>query len=394
MKTLNIVYLTTYIDEELEYALKLPLYPAGLSKKQQLLSILSDHSVSVVFVSMFTRMRLRGSNNLDKRLSRHANLIVPYFFMLPILNYIVNPFITYRVLVKLWREQKIDCIILYNCVFESSVPVYIFNKIHKTKIVCQYEDGWTVSGKWTKLWLYKLSHGLINKISSGVIANSRNFLEIVNNKKYFIFRGSLKFSQLSETKLTNSKNKTSALFVSSIDEIRGTQLLIDFFNETSNEYIIKNFSFMITGRGDKSIMKSLDASVKKFNSNGGDATYYGYVSHKDLQKLYQKAGILLALQDPSLKFSKYCFPSKIFEYYQYNRPIVTTRISDLDSDDFFNLNFIDYSIESLSLILIEIRKNYYHYVKINDNNNTKLSSLFSVEKNRQGINSFLEGLYE
>ena len=87
-------------------------------------------------------------------------------------------------------------------------------------------------------------------------------------------------------------------------------------------------------------------------------------------------------------------PSKIFEYYQYNRPIVTTRISDLDSDDFFNLNFIDYSIESLSLILIEIRKNYYHYVKINDNNNTKLSSLFSVEKNRQGINSFLEGLYE
>jgi hypothetical protein len=394
MKSLNIVYLTTYIDEELENSLGLPFFPAGLSKKQQLISILSDHTVSVVFVSMFTRMRLRGGNNLDRRLSPHANLVVPYFFMLPVLNYIINPIITYKTLVKLWREQEVDCIILYNCVFENSVPVYFFNKIYKTKVVCQYEDGWVVSGKWTKLWLYKLSHNLINKISSGVIANSRNFLEIVNNKKYFIFRGSLKFSQLNKIKSTNFKNKTNVLFASSIDEIRGVQLLMNFFNQIHDEYIIKNFSFMITGRGDKSIMKSLKESVYKFNSNGGDAIYCGYVSRKDLQKLYQEADILLALQDPSLKFSRYCFPSKIFEYYQYNHPIVTTNISDLDSNDFFNLNFIDYSIESLSSKLIEIRDNFNHYVKSNDQNNTRLNKLFSVEKNRQGINDFLKDLYE
>ena len=151
---------------------------------------------------------------------------------------------------------------------------------------------------------------------------------------------------------------------------------------------------MITGRGDKSIMKSLKESVYKFNSNGGDAIYCGYVSRKDLQKLYQEADILLALQDPSLKFSRYCFPSKIFEYYQYNHPIVTTNISDLDSNDFFNLNFIDYSIESLSSKLIEIRDNFNHYVKSNDQNNTRLNKLFSVEKNRQGINDFLKDLYE
>ena len=73
---------------------------------------------------------------------------------------------------------------------------------------------------------------------------------------------------------------------------------------------------------------------------------------------------------------------------------MTTNISDLDSNDFFNLNFIDYSIESLSSKLIEIRDNFNHYVKSNDQNNTRLNKLFSVEKNRQGINDFLKDLYE
>jgi hypothetical protein len=396
MKLLKIVYLATYIDEELEDVLDLPLFPAGLAKKKQLIDILTDHIVDVIFVSMFTRMRFKSQKKIIKRLSNHARLIVPLFITFPLLNYLINPILTYRALVNVNKERKTDVIILYNCVYENVLPAYIFKITHGTKLICQYEDSWFLTSKWPKSIIYKISHWLGLHATNAVIINCTNFLKILKKNHYYIFRGTVTQKiELKNNKFqVRTKKRLNVVFSSGIDKIRGSILLIDFFNNVNDKETFERFNFIVTGRGSEKIMKDMKIAVDKFKSIGGSAKYLGYVSNLKLKSIYHHADIFLALQNPHLRFSEYCFPSKIFEYYQYNVPIITTKISDLSNKDFINLNFIEFSIRSLKKTLNKVYVNYKIIKKNNSTNQERISNMYSIDKNRVGINRFLKILNE
>ncbi len=167
-------------------------------------------------------------------------------------------------------------------------------------------------------------------------------------------------------------------------------ILIKLFSSIDDQSIIKNIDFNITGTGDANMILKLEKSIALYIKKGGYAKYHGYVDSNILNKLYSNANILLALQKPDGKFSKYCFPSKVFEFYRYNKPIITTNISDLDDTSFFNLNFIDYDIDSLSNTINDIMLNFQDFKKLNENNSELIGKLYSTEKNQQKMNRFLK----
>jgi len=389
----KIIYLTTYLDESLSKRLALPFFPAGLKKKKQLIELLniSGYISEIIFVSSFSRFSKLYSKSFNFKQNKN-NFHFPLFFYFPILNYLFNPIFVLFKLLKLNKEKKIDFLILYNSVYENVLAVLIFKKILRinTKVIIQFEDGWVSNSTGFRKLIYYFSHRIGEFVADAAIVNSNNMTNVFSSNKYFLFRGITELREFNALK--KNVSEFNVLFTSNIDSTRGIDLLINLFNKYKGVEKLDHFNFQITGFGDNEKVKQLLLSIKYFNSIGGNATYYGYVSNNELAILYEKSHVLLALQNPNLNFSKYCFPSKIMEYYNYNKPIITTNISDLKSDEFINLKFIEYNHDSLLSCLNDHYFNYKRYYNLNKSNNKEMYKNFSKIEYSKKLKKFINRL--
>ena len=393
MENKKIIYLTTYLDESLSKRLALPFFPAGLKKKKQLIELLniSGYISEIIFVSSFSRFSKLYSKSFNFKQNKN-NFHFPLFFYFPILNYLFNPIFFLFKLLKLNKEKKIDFLILYNSVYENVLAVLIFKKILRinTKVIIQFEDGWVSNSTGFRKLIYYFSHRIGEFVADAAIVNSNNMTNVFSSNKYFLFRGITELREFNALK--KNVSEFNVLFTSNIDSTRGIDLLINLFNKYKGVEKLDHFNFQITGFGDNEKVKQLLLSIKYFNSIGGNATYYGYVSNNELAILYEKSHVLLALQNPNLNFSKYCFPSKIMEYYNYNKPIITTNISDLKSDEFINLKFIEYNHDSLLSCLNDHYFNYKRYYNLNKSNNKEMYKNFSKIEYSKKLKKFINRL--
>ena len=393
MENKKIIYLTTYLDESLSKRLALPFFPAGLKKKKQLIELLniSGYISEIIFVSSFSRFSKLYSKPFNFKQNKN-NFHFPLFFYFPILNYLFNPIFVLFKLLKLNKEKKIDFLILYNSVYENVLAVLIFKKILRinTKVIIQFEDGWISNSTGFRKLIYYFSHRIGEFVADAAIVNSNNMTNVFSSNKYFLFRGITELREFNALK--KNVSEFNVLFTSNIDSTRGIDLLINLFYKYKGVEKLDHFNFQITGFGDNEKVKQLLLSIKYFNSIGGNATYYGYVSNNELAILYEKSHVLLALQNPNLNFSKYCFPSKIMEYYNYNKPIITTNISDLKSDEFINLKFIEYNHDSLLSCLNDHYFNYKRYYNLNKSNNKEMYKNFSKIEYSKKLKKFINSL--
>ena len=393
MQNKKIIYLTTYLDESLSKRLALPFFPAGLKKKKQLIELLniSGYISEIIFVSSFSRFSKLYSKPFNFKQNKN-NFHFPLFFYFPILNYLFNPIFVLFKLLKLNKEKKIDFLILYNSVYENVLAVLIFKKILRinTKVIIQFEDGWISNSTGFRKLIYYFSHRIGEFVADAAIVNSNNMTNVFSSNKYFLFRGITELREFNALK--KNMSEFNVLFTSNIDSTRGIDLLINLFYKYKGVEKLDHFNFQITGFGDNEKVKQLLLSIKHFNSIGGNATYYGYVSNNELAILYEKSHVLLALQNPNLNFSKYCFPSKIMEYYNYNKPIITTNISDLKSDEFINLKFIEYNQHSLLSCLNDHYFNYERYYNLNKSNNKEMYKNFSKIEYSKKLKKFINRL--
>jgi glycosyltransferase involved in cell wall biosynthesis len=385
----NIAYLTTYLDDRLSKAFSLPYSIAGQKKKDGMIEILKDHCVTIFFVSMFSRVPGKLFSRSLYRKNRNT-IIIPGFFTIPIINYLFNPLSTTCSLVNAHKKRPIDIIIMYNCTYESAIPSFFMHLIFRVKIVCQYEDGWIFTQKGLKRFIYIVSHFIAQKISNGVIINTINFLDIFPKKNFLIFRGSINAIEIPKKTKDIRKRRIKILFSSTLDHIRGADLLIDFFLNTEDETITSQASFLITGTGDPLLADELMRAIDCYNMKGGEAVFCGLLNDEEMLNILNTSDIMLALQNPDYVFSKYCFPSKIFDYYSCNKPIISTKISDLQESEFTNLSFIDYTSESLAMKIKQLIANLSHYLSLNKHNSERLFEMHSVNKNISKVNDFLE----
>lgn len=384
----NIVYLTTYLNSDISRDLDLPFSSAGLKKKNQLIDLLIPLScIEVIFVSSFTRID-RFASMPKSIFCNGVRVNFPVVFYFLGLNYILNPVFTALKLLEINRRNSIDIVICYNAVYESIVSAFIYTKIFrkKAKIIVQYEDGFIYNTSFFKRGIMYFAHILAENTAHSAIINSRRIKEVFRVRDYFIFRG---FSTSTVSTKVEKAQKLNVLFSGSIDNIRGVELLINIFEKGEINSNMKNYNFQITGDGDPSVVKRLCAAIIHFNSIGGSAKYYGFIGRSELHNLYHKGHVLLALQNPNLSFSKYCFPSKVMEYYPYNRPIVTTDISDLRDGDFINLTFIDYDSDDLLQKLLDIRANYDEYLIRSSMNSVYILERYNKTNTERNMDEFL-----
>ena len=84
-----------------------------------------------------------------------------------------------------------------------------------------------------------------------------------------------------------------------------------------------NFELWISGSGNNSFLRSAIKNDKRIK-------FFGLLTSKQLQNAYKKADIFLNPRPVDMFANDISFPSKLFDYLSWNKPIISTCTKSLD----------------------------------------------------------------
>jgi glycosyltransferase involved in cell wall biosynthesis len=128
-------------------------------------------------------------------------------------------------------------------------------------------------------------------------------------------------------KTSINKKKIIFLYTGSFTKYGGIKILLDAIKLIKSN----NFELWISGYGDDNIIKTAE-------KNDSRIKYFGLLLPKKLNSIYQKADIFLNPR-PINEDSNFNFPSKLYEYLVWKKPIISTFTKGL-SPDYKNVLYI------------------------------------------------------
>lgn len=147
----------------------------------------------------------------------------------------------------------------------------------------------------------------------------------VKEKKWMVMEGSinnLEIVELPEITNVNKSYKNIVMYSGGIKKDFGIENLLK-----SMEFLDGNYELWLTGGGD------FVDSVKEHASKDSRIKYYGFLSTRDdLLKLQSQASMFINMRDPNELASKYCFPSKLFEYMLTGKPVLSCRLGGIPEE--------------------------------------------------------------
>ncbi len=142
---------------------------------------------------------------------------------------------------------------------------------------------------------------------------------------FTVMEGSYDASLMADEHIKPSEDKISVMYSGVLDLRYGIKELLDAFSE-----LPENYELWLTGNGN---------AVELINKRAQDDSrikYLGYLpTRKDLLNKQREATMLISTRDPGEEASKYCFPSKIFEYMVSGNPVLSTKIMGIP-DEYFD----------------------------------------------------------
>lgn len=133
-------------------------------------------------------------------------------------------------------------------------------------------------------------------------------------------------------------DKHIVMYSGSIKRGFGIQHLLDAMQLLDNSY-----ELWFTGGGDYADV------VKSYAEHDKRIKFYGILpTTEDLIKLQMQADMLVNMRNPDEPASRYCFPSKLFEYMVSGTPVISCRLGGIP-DEYFN-----YLIEIPELTAVSI----------------------------------------
>ena len=140
-----------------------------------------------------------------------------------------------------------------------------------------------------------------------------------------VMEGSYDPSLLVENENKADDGKISVMYSGVLDLRYGIKELLD-----SMDMLDSNYELWLTGNGNAVPLIEERAKADE------RIKYFGYFpSRLDLLKKQREATMLISTRDPSEPASKYCFPSKIFEYMVSGNPVISTVIDGIP-EEYFN----------------------------------------------------------
>ena len=139
-----------------------------------------------------------------------------------------------------------------------------------------------------------------------------------------VMEGSYDPTLLVEGEKNEDSDKISVMYSGVLDLRYGIKELLD-----AMEMLDDNYELWLTGNGNAVPL------INERAKTDGRIKYFGYFpSRLDLLKKQREATMLISTRDPSEPASRYCFPSKIFEYMVSGNPVLSTVIDGIPEEYF------------------------------------------------------------
>lgn len=156
---------------------------------------------------------------------------------------------------------------------------------------------------------------------------------------WMVMEGSINqndIDSLSYLSIPTQKNKCIVMYSGSIQKGFGIQKLLD-----ATQLLDDSYEFWFTGGGD---YKNV---VREYAERDSRIKYYGFLpSREDVRRLQAQATMLINMRDPEAPASRYCFPSKLFEYMLTGKPVLSFRMGGIPEEYFSYLIGIENSTPS------------------------------------------------
>jgi hypothetical protein len=233
--------------------------------------------------------------------------LVPHLGLFKICNVLFENIQLFCIISK--STNKGDKIWFYNLTI-SNVLAFVLLKCKRRDlfvIVADYEPNFNLfSFKWFLSFLLGKAQGMI--------ALSHNLRSVFKKNTGVINGVNVDLLSAFSNKVSQSVGLAEKAFLYSgaLEDYCGIGLALNVFSQYPDAQLF------ITGRGTK-----ID-KVLEFSRRSNNIHYIGFLSYLQYMDMLQKVTFCLSLRDPGVPFNHYNFPSKIIEFCQLEKIVITT----------------------------------------------------------------------
>lgn len=240
------------------------------------------------------------------------------------LNYILLPvFTTLTVLLMLYRDDY-DHLVFYNYALKTGGPALIGSVVSGVPLYIEYEDG-TVHHEHTVI---RTTARVLNRLCAarlaGALCATATLADLVPTENTVIVRGfpSVGHPETLPDPEFEADGTTVVTFAGRFDHVRGIYPFLSVCESIAATR--DDVSFWICGYGPA--YEDVEARVAELPDA---VTFHGTVPDDEYIQRIVSSDILVNLQDPDARISRYTFPSKLLDFMSAGRVVVSTPVSDV-----------------------------------------------------------------
>lgn len=289
-----------------------PYFPRGpiYVRKREWTRNSNSKDISVSYLNIKYLNHFLRKISLKKEITKWAKELVESDEVVVFVYSLHSPFLAAaKALKRIHKNTKIVTLVL-------DLPQFMDMNMSRLKKVLKAID-------WTSIQKYMKS---VDKY----VLYSKHMAKFLGLKDgtWMVMEGSYDPSLLIDcSNIQKDDSKVSVMYSGVLDLRYGIRELLDAMNLLDD-----NYELWLTGNGNAGPL------IEERAKTDSRIKFYGFLpSREALLKKQHEATMLISTRDPSEEASKYCFPSKLFEYMVSGNPVLSTVIEGIPEEYFSHL---------------------------------------------------------
>jgi len=242
-----------------------------------------------------------------------------------VVNYLLNSLLTTFFTLYVSGDSY-DGTIFYNFRLDTCLPAFATQSLCGIPAVIQYEDGHFVGGDRIFHQISHLLQSVFRSKARGGLCTNIHLADRLQTSNVKIVRGRPNV-QLKEIEHLDNSTPT-VMFSGRFDGLRGIDKYLSVVDGLSTEPV----QFWVSGYGDDEDVEDVRRRCQALAEQGANVTFFGLLPWEEYTDRLVRADILVNFQDPDHRVSKFTFPTKLLDFMATKSIIVSTNMSDLESN--------------------------------------------------------------
>ena len=151
----------------------------------------------------------------------------------------------------------------------------------------------------------------------------------IRHRPWIVMEGSVRVTEEAHSghapeKGTDAEQKCIVMYSGNLDSRFGLLNLVQ-----AMDYLDDRYELWISGMGADA--QAIETAAK----DRSNVKYFGFLKDQtEVMRMQSQATALINMRDPKEKASKYCFPSKLFEYMLSGKPVLSCRLDGIPNEYF------------------------------------------------------------